>query len=128
MARGMLPTRGMGAKTFEELRAWQLAAELSDRVVAICDRPPLQHDLKFRDQLREAAEAGPRLIAEGFGRWSHREFARYLLMTRAELMEVRSDLLALQRRRVLPADLLKSLLELTEHTTRTVNRLRSSLD
>ena len=74
------------------------------------------------------AKAGPRLNAEGFGRWSHREFARYLLMTRAELMEVRSDLLALQRRRVLSADLLKNLLELTEHTTRTVNRLRSSLD
>jgi four helix bundle protein len=118
----------MGAKTFEELRAWQLAAELSDRVVAVCATPALQGDLAFRDQLRNAAEAAPRLIAEGFGRWSHREFARYLVMTRAELMEVRSDLLALQRRRLLPADLVTELLGLTEHATRTVNRLRSSLD
>ena len=66
--------------------------------------PVLQGDLNFRDQLRDAAEAAPRLIAEGFGRWSRREFARYLVMARAELMEVRSDLLALQRRRTLPGD------------------------
>ena len=43
-------------------------------------------------------------------------------------MEVRSDLLALQRRHVLSGELASELLELTEHTTKTVNRLRSSLD
>jgi four helix bundle protein len=88
----------------------------------------LRADRTFCDQLRNAAEAAPRLIAEGFGRWSHRDFARYLVMTRAELMEVRSDLLALQRRRILPGELATELLELTEHATKTVNRLRSSLD
>ena len=118
----------MGAKTFEELRAWQLAAELSDRIVAVCAMSALQADRTFCDQLRNAAEAAPRLIAEGFGRWSHRDFARYLVMTRAELMEVRSDLLALQRRRILSGELATELLELTEHATKTVNRLRSSLD
>ena len=117
----------MGAQTFEELRAWQLSAELSDRIVAVCATPALQGDLTFRDQLRDAAEAAPRLIAEGFGRWSRREFARYLVMARSELMEVRSDLLARQRRRTLPGDLVADLLERTEHATRTVNRLRSSL-
>ncbi len=118
----------MGAKTFEELRAWQLAAKLSDEIVAVCATPALQRDLDFRNQLREAAEAAPRLIAEGFGRWSHREFARYLRMARAELMELRSDLLALQRRRTIPSDLVTELLKLTEQTTKTVSRLRSSLD
>ena len=88
----------MGAKSFEELRAWQLAARLSDRIVGICVIPELEADLAFRDQLRRAAESAPRLIAEGFGRWGRKEFARYLIMTRSELMEVRSDLRALQRR------------------------------
>jgi four helix bundle protein len=118
----------MGAKTFEELRAWQLAAQLSDEVVAVGATPALQGDLAFRNQLRDAAEAAPRLIAEGFGRWGHREFARYLRMARAELMEVRSDLLALQRRRTIPADRVEELLRLTEQTTKTVSRLRSSLE
>ncbi len=117
----------MGAKTFEELRAWRLAAELSDRIVAVCAMSALQRDLTFRNQLRDAAEAAPRLIAEGFGRWTRREFARYLVMARSELMEVRSDLLALQRRRTLPGELAAELLELTDHALRTINRLRSSL-
>jgi len=117
----------MGAKTFEELRAWRLTAELSDRIVEVCAMSALQGDLTFRNQLRDAAEAAPRLIAEGFGRWSRREFSRYLVMARSELMEVRSDLLALQRRRTVPGELAAELLELTDHALRTTNRLRSSL-
>ena len=121
------PYERMGAKTFQDLRAWQLAAELSDRVVAICAMPPLQRDSRFRDQLRDAAEAAPRLIAEGFGRWSHRDFARYLTMARAEVLEVTSDLLALQRRTSIDASLLDPLIALAEQTSRTINRPRSSL-
>ena len=49
-------------------------------------------------------------------------------MARAELMEVRSDLLALQRRHTIPRELAAELLALTEQTTKTVSRLRSSLD
>jgi four helix bundle protein len=53
-----------------------LAAALSDRIVAVCAMLALQKDVAFRDQLSESAEAVPRLIAEGFGRWSRREFGR----------------------------------------------------
>jgi len=117
----------MGAKTFEELRAWQCAAELSDRVVAICATPALQHDVKFRDHLRDAGEGAPRLIAERFGRWGHREFARYLLMAKAEVMEVKNDLLALKRRRKLAPEVIGEALELADRTIRTIEKLRSSL-
>ncbi len=117
----------MGAKTFEELRAWQCAAELSDRVVAVCATQPLQHDFKFRDQLRNAAESAPRLIAEGFGRWGHREFAWYLVMAKAEVMEVMNDLLALKRRRTVAPEVLRDALELADRTIRTIEKLRSSL-
>jgi four helix bundle protein len=87
----------------------------------------LQHDFKFRDQLREAAESAPRLIAEGFGRWGHREFARYLVMAKAEVMEVMNDLLALKRRRTLAPEALGEALELADRTIRTIEKLRSSL-
>jgi four helix bundle protein len=118
----------MGAKTFEELRAWQFASELSDRVVAICEIPALRQDPHSRDQLRNAVEAAPRLIAEGFGRWGHRAFAHYLVMARSEVMEVKSDLLKLRRRQTLPPDAADELIELSEVTIKTINRLRSSLE
>jgi four helix bundle protein len=117
----------MGAKAVEELRAWQCAAELSDRVVAICELPALRGDFTFRNQLRDAVQSAPRLIAEGFGRWGHREFAHYLSMARSEVFEVRNDLLALKRRRAPPPEPLADLLELSERTARTIARLRSSL-
>ena len=115
----------MGVTRFEDLRAWQLAAKLSDEIDAVC--VDLGADSAFRDQLRRAAAAAPRLIAEGFGRWGHKEFTRYLIMTRSELMEVRSDLRALERRHALPSQRIADLLELTEHATNTVEKLRRSL-
>jgi len=117
----------MGAKHFTELRAWQLAAELSDKVVAVCATDPLQKDFEFRNQLRDAAEAAPRLIAEGFGRWSHRDFARYLVMARSELMELQSDVLALGRRNTIPQTTADDLYALAEQAIKTVNALRTSL-
>ena len=67
--------------SFEELRAWQLAAELRDHLVAIIATPPFRQDFKFSDQLREAACAAPSLIAGGFGRFGHKEFRRYYRIT-----------------------------------------------
>jgi four helix bundle protein len=117
----------MGAKTFEELRAWQYAAQLSDRIVALCAHTPALRNGKFRDQMVDAAEAAPRLIAEGFGRWSHREFARYLTMAQSEVMELRSDLLALQRRHTIEPEVAADLLDLAEQVAKTIAKLRSSL-
>ena len=117
----------MGAKTFEELRAWQYAAQLSDRIVALCAHTPALRSGRFRDQLVDSAEAAPRLIAEGFGRWSHREFARYLTMAQSEILEVRSDLLALQRRQSINPGAAAELLDLAEQVAKTIAKLRSSL-
>ena len=117
----------MGARTFEELRAWQLAAELSDRVVELCATPALQYDFRFRDQLRQAADSAPALISEGFGRWGHREFKRYLVMAKAEVMEVKNALLALKRRQKVAPEILWEQLELAERTIKTIEKLRSSL-
>ena len=50
--------------SFEELRAWQLAAELRDRIVAITATPVFRQDFGFRDQLTDAA-----CSAAGCGRW-----------------------------------------------------------
>jgi hypothetical protein len=49
------------------------------------------------------------------------------VMARAEVMEVKSDLLALQRRRTVDASVLSELLQLSDDTIKTINRLRSSL-
>ena len=50
-------------------------------------------DFKYRDQIRDSGAAAPRNIAEGFGRYRPREFARFLEFARGSLMESLSSLI-----------------------------------
>jgi hypothetical protein len=58
----------MGARTFKELHAWQLANELKVAIYRLVEASKAERDFGFRDQLRDAAASAPRNIAEGFGR------------------------------------------------------------
>ena len=76
-----------GARSHEELIVWQLAYDLKLRVYALIETGPITRDEKLLDQLRRAASASPRLIAEGFGRYLPGDFARYLRTANGELKE-----------------------------------------
>jgi hypothetical protein len=58
---------GMGARSFTDLHAWQLANELKRGVYGLIDSTRARHDAKFSDQIRDAAASALRNIAEGFG-------------------------------------------------------------
>lgn len=68
----------MGAKDVTELEAWQRADELRQFVHEITDRGPVSRDYKFKGQIRDAADGATRNVAEGFGRYGHKEFARFV--------------------------------------------------
>ena len=76
-----------GARSHEDLIVWQLAYQLKLRVYALIKSGPIARDAKLADQLRSAAGAAPRLIAEGFGRYLPGEFAKYLRTANGELHE-----------------------------------------
>jgi len=84
---------GMGARDFTELAAWQLAHELRRIVVEITERAPARRDLRFCDQCKDAARSATNNIAEGFGRFRHRDFARFLRIASGSLHEVRDHLI-----------------------------------
>lgn len=76
-----------GARSHEELVVWQLSYELKQGVYALTKVGPITRDLKLLDQLRSAASAAPRLIAEGYGRYLPGDFSRYLRAANGELKE-----------------------------------------
>jgi four helix bundle protein len=80
------------ARKLEELIAWQLAGDLRDRIYEWTAGAPWREHQQFRDQLRDAASSAPRNLAEGFGHFNPREFARYARIARASLVETRSHL------------------------------------
>ena len=89
---------------------------------------PLQRDRDLCDQLRRAARAAPRLVAEGFGRFGNKEFRRYLSMARAELMEVQNDLIDLERQHLTTQESVTELKALADCALKITTRLRSSLN
>ena len=82
----------MVARHYSELECWQLAHELKCEVISFTARMPAKADRDFCDDIRAAARSAPSNIAEGFGRETHRDFAHFLSIARASLMETENHL------------------------------------
>jgi four helix bundle protein len=83
----------MGVARFQELHAWQLADEVKKRVYALIENSKAAGDRRFCDQIIASAASAPANIAEGFGYYRHREFARQTRIARASLLETQNHLL-----------------------------------
>lgn len=82
----------MGARDHRDLVAWQLAQELKRAIFGFTATPPVCRDLRFCDQIRGASSSVSANIAEGFYRYSHREFGRYLSIARGSVGETQNHL------------------------------------
>jgi len=82
----------MTAKTFRELRAWQLAYAFKLRIYDLIEGTSISNDDRIESQLREGAASAPSQIAEGFGRFDPMDFARFVKMARASLVECQNHL------------------------------------
>jgi four helix bundle protein len=98
------------ARRYEELAVWQLSSQLRDRVLRVTRSGPGAVDWKFVGQIQDAAASAPRNIAEGFGHFHPREFARFLRIARASLLEVRNHLQDAATRGYMPAQEAEDLL------------------
>ena len=81
-----------GVRRFEDFDCWKLATELKLAVYELSERPHVKTDRDFCEQIRGAVASAPANIAEGFGRRSDSEFARFLDFARGSLNECRSHI------------------------------------
>jgi four helix bundle protein len=77
----------MSARSVTDLDAWQLAHHVKIGIYELLRHGPAASDVKFRDQVRNAAAAAPRNIAEGFSHDLPGEFAHFLRIASSALME-----------------------------------------
>lgn len=76
---------------FEDLECWQAARELVNVSYRACEAGKLSKDFETRAQFKRAALSTMNNIAEGFGRrFSTKEFIRFLGISEASLLEVKS--------------------------------------
>jgi four helix bundle protein len=80
------------AQTYQDLRAWQTVRAFKVGVYALIEHAPLANDFALCDQLRKAAASAQSNIAEGFGRFDPLDFARFVKVARASLLECRNHL------------------------------------
>jgi four helix bundle protein len=77
-------------ETFEDLRVWQRGIELVKQVYLLTKEGDLSKDFGLRDQLRRASVSVPTNIAEGFERYSRKEYVQFLNIAKGSAGEVRS--------------------------------------
>jgi four helix bundle protein len=88
-----IPVTMAGVFRHEDLVAWQLSRELRVKVLSALRKSGAARDPDFCRQIRKSSRSAPALIAEGFGRFRPKDFARYLRMAAAELAETANHLL-----------------------------------
>jgi four helix bundle protein len=93
-----------GWKDFREIAAWQHAEKSKIRVYTLLERPKIKRDFRLATQLREAARSAPANIAEGFGRFGNKEFARFARIAKGSLHESMNHLIDARDQRLITED------------------------
>jgi four helix bundle protein len=89
---------------FQDLKIWQLAVEIADKLFDIAERLDKKRLYRFAEQLRAAGISMPNNIAEGSGSDSKREFKNFLNIARRSTFENANMLLIFQKRNLITAE------------------------
>src|SRR5262245_26146371 len=119
--------RGVGVTHFKELACWRLAHELKKEIMAFTDTCPAKADRDFCDDIRASSRSATANISEGFGRHTHRDFARFLSIARASLYETDNHLQDAFDSRYLSESEHQRLTELLRRAIGAVSKLQSYL-
>jgi four helix bundle protein len=115
----------MGVRHFRELECWQLANELKQEVYKLIATHPAKSDRDFCDDIRRSARSATANISEGFRRFGHLDFARFLSNALGSLAETENHLLDAVDSGYLSRDEGTRLTTLAERAQKTAQRLHS---
>jgi four helix bundle protein len=76
--------------SFEDLIVWQKSIELVKLIYFLTATGRFFKDLSFREQIRRASVSISTNIAEGFERFSRKEYIHFLIIAKGSAGEVRS--------------------------------------
>jgi four helix bundle protein len=79
--------------SYRELRAWQSAMALAEEICRTTKTFPAEERYELASQIRRAAVSVPSNIAEGWGRYGQKEFARFVGIAQGSLCELETQML-----------------------------------
>lgn len=121
-------SRQMAKFRFQDLRIWQLAIEIADKLFDIADKLEQMRLYRFAEQLRGAAMSMSNNISEGSGSSSNREFAQFLNIARRSTFENANISIILNRRKIITDKELDELLSDLDSLCRQISSLKSTLN
>ena len=112
---------------FQKLEVWQKAVLLANRVYEVTKSFPSDERFGLTSQMRRASVSIAANIAEGSGRISDRDFARFLEISYGSHMETLSHAMIAKEQGFLTDASLTELIESGEELSRMLSGFRSKL-
>jgi four helix bundle protein len=110
----------MKIERFEDIEAWQLARELTQKVYRLTKKSGFAKDKGLKKQIQDAAGSAMHNIAEGFDSETNAEFIRFLRYAKRSCTEVQSELYVALDEDYLSADEFKDVYEQAARTRATI--------
>jgi four helix bundle protein len=117
----------VAANRYQDLRAWQRAIELAERVYAVTSTLPQSEMHGLKSQMRRCAVSVSSNIAEGQGRSTRGEFHQFLGHARGSLYELETQTVIAARLGYIERSDRDCLLEESRELGRMLNALIASL-
>jgi four helix bundle protein len=114
-------------KSFRELRVWQAAMNLVEKIYSVTRGFPKEETYGLTSQIRRASVSIPSNIAEGHTREHIKEYLHHLSMAQASLAELETQLEIAQRLKYLLPNQLKELLSEASSLGKQLYSLRNAL-
>jgi len=90
---------------FEDLEVWQLGMDLTDKIYDISKKYPDIERFNLTSQLISSVTSIPLNIAEGTGKSSKKDFAKYIQIAKSSLLETDTNLkIAIRRKYITEQD------------------------
>src|SRR6185436_530567 len=112
-------------KRFEDLEVWQLAREQAREIYKLAQVGTFAKDFELKNQINASAGSTMDNIAEGFERFTNKDFSHFLVIAKGSNAEVRSQLYRAFDRNHLPEATLNSRLEFSVMLG---NKIKSFMD
>lgn len=101
---------------FEDLKCWQSARKLVKEIYSISEHGRLAKDFDTKSQFKRAALSSMNNIAEGFGKFSRKEFIKYLDTSQSSALEIKSILYVLSDLNYLTEDKIAEIRQMADDT------------
>lgn len=117
----------MTVRSYRDLTVWQKGMTLAATVYRLTRRLPKYEEYRISSQMVRAATSVPANIAEGHGRGTRKDYAKFVSTAKGSLAELETFLLLAADLELAPRDELDAILAQAEEVGRMLTALRARL-